>query len=71
MAPPCPAPRVRLKDAVHVLEHPTGLCARLRDAAPVTLTRWQTATWFGCRDAAERALAAIGPAPLEVVRVDA
>lgn len=66
----CP-PRVRLKDAIHVLEHPTGLCARLTEDSPPTLSPWQCATWFPSRKAAEDALAELGPAPLEIVRVDA
>ncbi len=68
MSHPGITPRVRLKRDVHVLEHPTGLCVRLHsDAAPV-LTAWQIATWFPCRSSAQDALAAIGPAPLEIVR---
>lgn len=68
MFQPCKPTRVTLKRDVHVLEHPTGLCVRLSPEHEPRLTRWQVATWFPCRAMAERALAAIGPAPIEIVR---
>ncbi len=68
MSHTCSTPRVTLKRDVHVLEHPTGLCVRLHADSPPRLTCWQLATWFPCRATAERAFAAIGPAPVEIVR---
>lgn len=70
--------RVRMKRSVYVIEHmQTGQYLRMTspDAAdavrPPTLRPLAAATWFFCRAFAEDALAELGPAPLEIVRVDA
>lgn len=72
-------PRARFKQSVYTIEHIcTGLCLQLSQAhqettapsAP-TLTPRGLATHFVSRTDAEEALARLGPAPLEIVRVDA
>ena len=71
--------RARFKQPVYTVEHiPSGLCLQLsqakqesKDPTGPAFTTPGLATHFLRRIDAEEALACLGPAPLEIVRVDA